>query len=56
MHYEIRDYIPKCGICNEHESSNQKEPVIPSTISELPWQVVGTDYIHLGWELLRSGC
>ena len=37
MHSEIRDYISKCGICNEHKSSNQKEPMIPSTISELPW-------------------
>ena len=43
MHSEILDYISKCGICNEHKSSNQKEPMIPSTISELPWQVVGTD-------------
>ena len=39
---EIRDYISKCGICNEHKTSNQKES-IPSTISELPWQLVGTD-------------
>ncbi|MCG7876437.1 MAG: RNase H-like domain-containing protein [Candidatus Thiodiazotropha endolucinida] len=43
MNAEIRDFISKCGICNEHRSSNQKEPMIPSTISELPWQVVGTD-------------
>ena len=43
MHHEIRDYVSKCEICNEHKSSNQKEPMIPSSISELPWQVVGTD-------------
>ena len=43
MHSTIREYVSKCGICNEHKSSNQKEPMIPSTISELPWQVVGTD-------------
>ena len=43
MNAQIKDYVSKCGICNEHKSSNQKEPMIPSTISELPWQVVGTD-------------
>ena len=43
MNAQIKDYVPKCGICNELKSSNQKEPMILSTISELPWKVVGTD-------------
>ena len=33
----------KCGLCLENKGSYQKERMIPSTISELPWQVVGTD-------------
>lgn len=43
MNSQIEDYISKCEICMENRSSNQKEPMIPSTISELPWQVVRSD-------------
>ena len=40
MSAQIEDYVSKCGMCLENKSSYQKESMIPSTISELPWQVV----------------
>ena len=43
LHSAIQDYISKCEICNEHNSSNQKEPMILSTISESPWHVLRND-------------
>ena len=43
MSAQIEDYVSKCGICLENRSSYQKENIILSTISELPWQVVGAD-------------
>ena len=39
----MKTMFSKCGLCLENKSSYQKESMIPSTISELPWQVVGTD-------------
>ena len=49
MNAQIKEYVSKCGICNEYKSSNQKEPMIQSTISALPWQVVGTDLFFWNW-------
>ena len=43
MSAKIEDYVSKCGICLKNRSSYQKESMIPSTISKVPWQVVGTD-------------
>ena len=38
MSAQIENYVSKCGICLENRSSYQKESIIPSTISELPWK------------------
>ena len=32
---EIDDYVANCSTCLEYRHSNQKEPLIPHTISEL---------------------
>ena len=40
---EIGDYVANCSTCLEYRHSNQKEPLIPHTISELSWQKVATD-------------
>jgi hypothetical protein len=43
MTKEITDFVLKCGICQKYRHSNQKEPLIPHSIPQRPWQYVSTD-------------
>ena len=40
---DITQMVLNCPVCLEHRSSNAKEPLMPHTIPEYPWQIVGTD-------------
>ena len=40
---DIVDIVSNCTICATFRDQNQKEPVIPLEIPELPWQKVGSD-------------
>lgn len=48
MSAQIADLISSCDICLENRNSNQKEPMIPSQVPTLPWEMVATDLFH--WE------
>jgi hypothetical protein len=48
MNEQINDLISKCDICQEHQSSNPKEPMIESPLPSRPWETVATDLFH--WE------
>ena len=43
MNSGIVDIVSNCTICATFRDQNQKEPVIPLELSELPWQKVGSD-------------
>jgi hypothetical protein len=40
MNEQINDLISKCDICQEHQSSNPKEPMIESPLPSRPWETV----------------
>lgn len=43
MGSQISDMVSSCGTCLAHRNSNQKEPMIPSKIPSLPWEIAATD-------------
>jgi len=48
MSSQIIDTVAKCGICNQHQHSQQKEPMISHDIPTLPWEKIGADLFHFG--------
>ena len=40
----ITKFVLNYTVCRLHRSSNPKEPLMPHTIPEYPWQIIGTDY------------
>ena len=43
----VEDFVRKCEHCAKH-AVPRKEPMIPSTLPDYPWQKVGTDLFVLG--------
>ncbi|CAH1242406.1 Hypp6668 [Branchiostoma lanceolatum] len=43
MNAQIEEKIQQCSICQEHQASNLKEPMIPQAVPERPLQNVATD-------------
>ena len=43
----VEDFVRKCQYCAKH-AVPRKEPLIPSTLPDYPWQKVGTDLFVLG--------
>ena len=37
------DMISRCAICKEYQYSNQKEPLIPHDIPNVPWENLAAD-------------
>ena len=49
MSRDIHDTVAKCPICLTHRHKNQKEPMIPHSIPDRPWQKLGSDvFEHKG--------
>ena len=46
MSAQIEQVVAQCAACNEHRSSNQKEPLISHPLPNRPWEKVGTDMFH----------
>ncbi|CAB4036001.1 Hypothetical predicted protein [Paramuricea clavata] len=44
MNEQINDLISKCDICQEHLSSNPKEPMIESPLPSRPWETTSSPY------------
>ncbi|XP_046544508.1 uncharacterized protein K02A2.6-like [Haliotis rubra] len=47
MSSQIDDLVSSCGICQENQMSNPKEPLTPHEIPSRPWQMIGTDLFQL---------
>ena len=40
---DITDYVSQCRMCNTHKPEQSKEPMVPYSVSDLPWAKVGAD-------------
>ena len=42
----IDDLISKCTTCQQHQRSNQREPLISQEVPERPWAIVAADIFY----------
>ena len=47
MSSEIKDLVSKCQTCLNYNCAQQKEPLIPYEVPELPWQRIAADLFQL---------
>ena len=50
MTQEVKGMVENCPICLKYRRKQQKEPLIPFKVPELPWQRIAADLFHLGSE------
>lgn len=43
MSAEIKETVARCSICQRHANQQQREPLIPHVVPELPWNKLGMD-------------
>ena len=43
MSAQIEEKVKDCTICHDYAPAQQKEPLIPSPISDLPWAMAASD-------------
>ncbi len=43
MAQDIQRMVENCATCQANRNANVKEPMIPTEVPELPWQIVSTD-------------
>ena len=44
---DIEQFVAKCSTCNSFCRQQQKEPLLPHVVPELPWQKLGIDIFQL---------
>ena len=42
----IDELVSKCSTCQQHQRSNQREPLIPQEVPERPWATVAADIFY----------
>lgn len=47
LNNDIDKITQSCPICQQHQASNAKQPLIPTEVPPRPWHTVGTDLFHL---------
>ncbi|KAK9721405.1 Integrase zinc binding domain [Popillia japonica] len=47
MTKQIREVIENCNICLRFMKANNKQPITPHPIPELPWQKIGMDFAYI---------
>ena len=54
IYKEIENLVNSCCMCQKYNTSQQKEPMIPSEIPSRPWQTVSADlfYVQQAWFLV----
>ena len=50
MTQEVKGMVENCPTCLKYRRKQQKEPLMPFQVSELPWQRIAADLFHLGSE------
>lgn len=43
MANDIAEYVQRCNVCQKHQKSNTKEPMIVKPIPSKPWEIVASD-------------
>ena len=43
----IDELVSKCSTCQQHQRSNQREPLIPQEVPERPWVTVAVDIFYM---------
>ncbi|KAL7291719.1 hypothetical protein TKK_0014507 [Trichogramma kaykai] len=46
MNKQIEETIANCHVCNKYKKCKSSEPLMPRSIPNEPWQVVGMDLFH----------
>ena len=47
MNADLKEYISACSICRSHETSQQREILMPHDVPDRPWAKVGTDLFSI---------
>ena len=45
MSAQIEEKVKGCTICHDYVPAQQKEPLIPSPVPDLPWEVAASDIL-----------
>ena len=48
MSRDMESRVAECGVCARIWPANQKEPLLPHSIPDCPWQKLGADIFHFG--------
>ena len=43
MSAQIEEKVQDCSICHDYSTAQQKEPLMPSEVPELPWSRAASD-------------
>ena len=46
INQHISDMVERCAPCQEHRKSQQREPMEPMDVPNIPWHTLGTDMFH----------
>ena len=47
MNADLKEYISACSICRSHDTSQQRETLMPHDVPDRPWAKVGTDLFSI---------
>ena len=47
MNADLKEYISACSTCRSHETSQQRETLMPHDVPDRPWAKVGTDLFSI---------
>ena len=50
MSAQMKEKVKNCTICHDYAATQQKEPLIPSAIPDLPWARAASDILTFGGE------
>ena len=45
MSAQIEEKVKDCTMCHDYAPAQQKEPLIPSPVPDLPWEVAASDIL-----------
>ena len=46
LRHDLEEYISSCDICIKHQRRQQREPLLPHAVPDLPWQKLALDILQ----------